>query len=231
MTRYILFIAVSVISFLFFGAANNPGHNELLNEDVNKVSAIIHSYDSLLTGNNLSFAAFEMAYKAYYTLLKKKKLDNDSLITIIDYSQTSDKERFYVMDIKNREMVYKSLVAHGQNSGVLIAERFSNQRSSHQSSLGLFLTSNTYSGKHGYSLRLEGLEKGLNDNALKRAIVIHGADYVSYEYIEKNGRLGRSFGCPALPVALSENIINQIKEGSCLFIYHPSLRTKYGLDS
>lgn len=228
MTRYFVLSSATIILFLFFKANNNPEHNKLLYEDVNKVNEIIRSFDSLLINTRLSYEAFEMAYKGYFSLLKNNKLENDSLITIIDYSKPSSKDRFYIFDIKNRTVIYKSLVAHGQNSGNLTADKFSNQKSSHQSSLGLFITLNTYIGKHGYSLRIEGLEKGLNDNARKRAIVIHGANYVSSDYIKKNGRLGRSFGCPALPIVKSKEIINLIKEGSCVFIYHPSLRSKYG---
>lgn len=125
--------------------------------------------------------------------------------------------------MKNQKIVKISLVAHGKNSGVNIAKSFSNKRHSRKSSLGLYITSETYEGKHGYSLRLDGMSTGLNDNARKRAIVIHGADYVSESFIEKNDRLGRSFGCPALTENEVEEIINLIKEGSCLFIYHPSL--------
>jgi hypothetical protein len=111
------------------------------------------------------------------------------------------------------------LVAHGKNSGENFAESFSNVPESLMSSPGFFITAETYTGKHGYSLRVDGLEKGINDNARVREIVIHGADYVSDDYIKKYGRLGRSWGCPALPAALSNKIIDKIKEGTCLFVY------------
>jgi hypothetical protein len=115
----------------------------------------------------------------------------------------------------------KSLVAHGKNSGVNYAESYSNQRYSNKSSLGFYVTGETYTGKHGYSLRLKGLESGINDNAYKRAIVIHPAKYVSREFINKFGRLGRSYGCPAIPLENHGEIINMIKGKTCLFIYYP----------
>lgn len=182
-------------------------------------------FDSLIFRSGISVSAFNTAFVAYSEHQKNHSFLKDSLLVIIDYSKPSGEERFFIFDIKNKSILDKSLVAHGQNSGEVSAERFSNKLQSHQSSLGLFVTANTYEGRHGYSLQIEGLEKNLNDNALKRAIVIHGASYVSYDYIEKNGRLGRSFGCPALPVEKTHQIIDQIKGGSCLYVYHHSIET------
>ena len=167
--------------------------------------------------------AINLALNGYFALKSKKLLQNDSLLTIIDFSSPSTERRLFVLDLKNQKIVKNTLVAHGKNSGVNIAESFSNKRHSRKSSLGLYLTNETYFGKHGYSLRLDGMSNGLNDQARKRAIVIHGANYVSDSFIENNGRIGRSFGCPALPNNEAEEIINLIKDGSCLFIYHPSL--------
>jgi hypothetical protein len=124
-----------------------------------------------------------------------------------------------VIDLHDKKLIYKCLVAHGRNSGENTADSYSNEQESLKSSLGFYITKETYTGKNGYSLRLEGLEKGINDNAMAREIVIHGADYVSEEFIKKNGRLGRSWGCPALPAGLSKEIIDKISNGSCLFIY------------
>ncbi len=191
--------------------------------NVRNVQKAITGYIPLLEKIGLDTGAFKLALNGYQELLGKNLLRNDSLLTIVDYSKSSDKERLFILDIKNRKIVDKSLVAHGQQSGTILASKFSNQRLSHMSSLGLFLTSSTYFGKHGYSLRIDGLEKGVNDNARERAIVFHGASYVSPGYIQQNGRLGRSFGCPALPYDKTEEIIDLIKNGSCLFIYHPSL--------
>ena len=125
----------------------------------------------------------------------------------------------YVIDLDSKSLLFHSLVAHGQKTGGNKAYHFSNKSESHKSSLGFFKTAETYSGKHGYSLRLDGLEKGINDHARTRAIVIHGADYVSQKFIQKYGRLGRSWGCPALPVEVSKKIIETISGGTCLFVF------------
>jgi hypothetical protein len=164
----------------------------------------------------ISFEIFNTAITGYQevTNLKKK-----NLISIIDFSMPSTKKRFFVIDLENKRLIYKCFVAHGKNSGDNYAESFSNKPGSLKSSLGFFITAETYFGKHGYSLRLEGLEKGINDNARTRELVIHGANYVSEVFIKKNGRLGRSWGCPALPVENSKEIIDKISGGSCLFIY------------
>lgn len=146
--------------------------------------------------------------------LKKK-----NIITIIDFSKPSTEERFLVIDLENKKILYKCLVAHGKNTGENYAKEFSNKPGSLMSSLGFYLTGKTYSGENGYSMRLEGLEKGINDKAGEREIVIHGAAYVSKEFINKYGRLGRSWGCPALPKEVSKEIIDLISGGSCLFIY------------
>jgi hypothetical protein len=164
----------------------------------------------------LSFEIFEQALAGYRQLdVFKKK----NILTIIDYSKPSSEKRLYVIDLENKKLIYNCLVAHGKNSGEEMATVFSNQPESLKSSLGFFLTAETYVGDNGYSLRLDGLEKGINDNARLRDIVIHGADYVSQKFIDENGRLGRSWGCPALPPEVSKEIIDIISEGSCLYIY------------
>ncbi|MBN1117116.1 MAG: murein L,D-transpeptidase catalytic domain family protein [Bacteroidales bacterium] len=227
MTRKVLLALLILVSILFIKGKGKTEYTASLVNDVEKARTLLNSYKSLLVENNINTEAFEFAYAGFLTLQGWGELKNDSLLTIVDYSKPSVEDRFIILDIKNRKLIYKSLVAHGQNSGLNIAEDFSNKQQSHKSSLGLYLTSNTYSGKHGYSLRLKGLEEGINNNAWKRAIVVHGAEYVSHEFIQKNGRLGRSFGCPALPTKATEQIINLIKEGTCLYIYHPSIKTIY----
>jgi hypothetical protein len=161
-----------------------------------------------------------------YALEGWEKLENNlqkPLLTVIDFSLPSTEKRLWIIDLATREIVLNTVVAHGRNSGNLMAEKFSNQPESYQSSLGFYKTAETYQGKHGYSLRLDGLENGFNDQARSRAIVIHGADYAREEFAKSTGRLGRSLGCPALPPELSAKVIDLIKEGSLLFIYGQDL--------
>ncbi len=170
--------------------------------------------------NNIDYRVLRKAMTGYYTLKKKGELKNQKVLTIIDYNQPSVKKRLFVIDMDRNRLLASSLVAHGKNSGQNRAVKFSNVPGSFKSSLGFFVTDRTYEGKHGYSLRLRGLERGINDNALMRNIVIHGADYVSSDFIRRHGRLGRSLGCPALPFSVYRQVIDLIKGGSCLFIYN-----------
>lgn len=164
----------------------------------------------------LSFGIFSSAVSGSRTIDRVK---NKKIISIIDYSKPSTEKRFYVIDLEKRQLLYRSLVAHGMGSGDNMAEIFSNESDSHKSTLGFFVTAETYTGENGYSLRLDGIEPGINDNARNRDLVIHGAKYVSDEYIRRYGRLGRSWGCPALPVDVSMSIIDKISGGTCLFIF------------
>jgi hypothetical protein len=150
------------------------------------------------------------------------KLMNDSVISIIDFSLSSAKKRLFVIDIKHCKVLFNTYVAHGKNSGTEYAREFSNNPRSKKSSLGFYVTGDTYSGDNGYSLHLEGEEKGINNNAYNRAIVMHGAPYVNETYIKSNGFIGRSFGCPAVPQNIYKPLIDQIKNGSCLFFYSPN---------
>jgi hypothetical protein len=177
-------------------------------------------YDSLqLDMQGLSRNAFELAIRGMEKLIQSGFPLKDNIISIADFSQPSTEKRLYVIDLNDYSLLYRTYVAHGRNSGTVEAQQFSNRVSSYKSSLGFYVTGNTYRGKHGYSLRLEGLEKGINDNAGKRAIVVHGADYVAESAIRSLGYLGRSQGCPAIPEELHRPIINEIKDGTCLFIY------------
>ena len=168
-----------------------------------------------------NFDSFSKAFEGYEQLKNQGKIEND-VLTIIDFSLSSSEERLWVIDMKTKTILLQSLVAHGRNSGAAMATRFSNVSESYQSSLGFYTTAEVYQGKHGFSLRLDGMEKGINDNARNRAVVIHGADYVSKSFIKQHGRLGRSQGCPAVPYEVHETLINTIKNKSCLFIYHSS---------
>ena len=168
-----------------------------------------------------NFESFSKAFEGYEQLKNQGKIEND-VLTIVDFSLPSTEERMWVIDMKTKTILLQSLVAHGRNSGDNMATNFSNVSESFQSSLGFYTTGEVYQGKHGFSLRLDGMEKGINDNARNRAVVIHGADYVSKSFIKQHGRLGRSQGCPAVPYEVHETLINTIKNKSCLFIYHPS---------
>lgn len=180
-------------------------------------------YDSLhLDFNGLSRQAFEYARQGWEKLKAEGKLLNESILSIIDFSQPSREKRLFIIDLENYRLLYHTHVAHGQNSGREWATQFSNRNSSHMSSPGFYLTRETYQGRHGLSLRLEGLERGINDQAYSRSIVVHGASYVSESMASRQGYIGRSHGCPAVPDELSTPIIQTIKNGTCLFIYHPS---------
>ena len=145
----------------------------------------------------------------------------DRLLTVIDYSKASTEPRLWVLDLEREQVLFEELVAHGRGSGENYATRFSNAEGSHQTSLGLFRTADTYVGTNGYSLRLDGLEAGINDRARDRAIVMHGAPYVSEDHLRAVGRLGRSHGCPALRTAIARTVIDTIKDGSLVFAYYP----------
>lgn len=165
--------------------------------------------------------SFSQALKGFYAL-KEKGLIQKDILTLVDFSLSSNFKRLWVIDLTTNTILFQSLVAHGRNTGDEFANSFSNAEKSFKSSLGFYATGEIYTGKHGMSLRLDGLEKGVNSNARARGVVMHAADYVSNSFIKCNKRLGRSEGCPAIPVELSNEIINAIKNKSCLFIYFPA---------
>ena len=186
------------------------------------VSRVKSVYDSLqLDLAGLSKQAYDYAVRGYEKLVSQGKLLNQSIIAIVDFSQPSSQKRLYVLDMKNYKVLFNTLVAHGRNSGKEWATYFSNKPSSFKSSPGFYITGQTYSGSNGYSLKLNGVENGINDKAMKRAIVMHGADYVNESFISSRGYIGRSQGCPAVPVRDAKNIINTIRDGACLYIYAP----------
>jgi hypothetical protein len=160
--------------------------------------------------------------QGYKVLVASGKIKNDKIISIVDFGMASGKKRLFVIDLKNSKILYNTYVSHGRNSGREMASNFSNQPESFMSSPGFYVTRDTYIGKHGYSLRLNGEEKGINDNALNRAIVMHSAAYVDESVVRSQGFVGRSLGCPAVPEKLHKGIIDNIKNGTCLFIYSPS---------
>ena len=164
---------------------------------------------------------FELALGAVTCAVRSGSIEDPSTLTVIDYSRPSTAKRLWVFDLREQSLLYEELVAHGQGSGENLATSFSNEPDSHQSSLGLFLTEDTYVGKNGYSLRLRGLDEGFNDRAYERAIVMHGAPYVSDEVARTNGRLGRSWGCPALREGVARAIIDRVKGAGLVFAYYP----------
>lgn len=186
------------------------------------ISNKLSIYDSLhLQAAGLSKKIYTMALKGMAKLVRARHI-KDNLLAIVDFSQPSNNKRLYVIDLNTSQLLYNTWVAHGVKTGKLNATSFSNKASSCKSSLGFYVTGNAYQGSNGYSLKLQGMEKGINDGAMRRGIVIHGADYVCEGLIESQGYIGRSWGCPAVAPEISEQLIDLLKEGSCLFIYAPT---------
>jgi hypothetical protein len=184
-------------------------------------SALIFSHMELEKAG-LSEKAFEYAWRGYHNLVKQGRIRNTSVLSICDFSQSSSARRMYVLDLQHQKLLYRTYVAHGQNSGSEYAESFSNEQDSYKSSLGFYVTQKTYYGRNGLSLHLNGVDKGYNDMAIKRNIVLHGSAYVGDRYLQSFGTLGTSLGCPAIPAAISSRIIRKVRDGSCFFIYHPT---------
>jgi len=177
-------------------------------------------YDSLkLDSLELSRAAYTKAVKGFLTLVARGEVANPDVLSIIDFTLPSNKKRLFVLDMQTNSLLFNTLVAHGRNSGKLTATRFSNRSNSFMSSIGFYVTGDTFMGQHGYSLRLVGKERGFNDHVFNRNIIMHPAGYVSEEHVRLWGFLGRSEGCPAIPQELDAAIIDKIRGGSCLFLY------------
>jgi hypothetical protein len=177
-----------------------------------------------LQDSGLNEQAFEYAWLGYHKLLKKGVLRKKDVLSICDFSQSSGSKRMYVIDVRNKRLLYHTYVAHGIQSGQEYANAFSNTPESNKSSLGFYVTRKTYYGSNGLSLRIDGLDKGFNNLASERNIVIHGAPYVSERILHKYGVMGTTFGCPAIPEEMTKQIIPVLKNGSCFFIYYPSKR-------
>ena len=222
MKKVLIFFSILLI------ASNNFAEEKLVTENIveniqqpveqkpQKIIIDVKSvYDSLNIKDKINYPIFQKAYLGYVQISNK----NPGVLVIIDYSKPSNQERFYVLDLNKKKLVYSTRVAHSKNSGLEIPLQFSDDPNSYQSSLGFFVTLGEYNGAYGYSLRLKGLEENINANAEDRAIVIHGGDIVEDEYIKKFGFAGRSLGCPVLPYSLTRQIIDFIKHGRVLFIY------------
>lgn len=201
-------------SFLARNMAENAVH-PLTFED-----SIQHLYNEIgLESYDLSFEVFKYGMIGYYNLQQEGKLNNKNLLSIIDFTKASTKKRFYTIDLVNLQVKYYTYVSHGKNTGEDMAQSFSNTVHSNQSSLGFYVTGETYIGSKGYSLKLDGTEHGFNDKIRERAVVMHDAEYVSEYWIKQYGRLGRSQGCPALPKGIAKEVIDTIKDRTAIFAY------------
>ncbi|HZL08583.1 MAG TPA: murein L,D-transpeptidase catalytic domain family protein [Prolixibacteraceae bacterium] len=208
------------VLFLLIPAVNNAGITEFKSEKVvnNDLYTFVHLADS-----GLSRDVFNLAIKGLNKLDINGKLQNPNIVTIADYSQSSNKKRLYVIDLKNKKLLFNTYVAHGRNTGEEYARSFSNEEGSHKSSLGFYITEHSIVGSHtGFSLLINGVEKGFNDHAVERAIIMHAAEYATENFIKKYGRLGRSYGCPSVPPEMNKPIIDAIQGGTCLFLYNPN---------
>ncbi len=209
-------LMLNLLNYLPGKAFGNP--DLLFNE-----KSSLTLYESLDFGGyeKPAFEIFNQALAGYQKLKALQKLSDKEIITLIDFSKSANKKRLWIIDLKNSKVLKHTLVAHGRNTGDEYAQYFSNTPQSNQSSLGFYVTGGTYIGKHGISLKLHGAEAGINDNAEKRSIVMHAAEYVSEAFIKRVGRLGRSQGCPAVPVEEHQEIIKTLANKTCLFIYYP----------
>lgn len=213
--RILLILSISLLLTSFKIPRTSPTTIPVSTAAPSNTSVHLQLFEDFGLEQMISVEAFEYAMQGAEHIDSKK----EDIITIIDFSLPSTAKRMVVLNLATKEILYHSIVSHGKNSGENYATSFSNIHSSYQSSLGFYTTENTYIGRNGYSLVLNGLEKGTNDQAKARAVVIHGADYCSEDFIKATGRNGRSYGCPALPRALNQEIIDTIKEGSLLYIY------------
>ena len=205
-------------------ATNNTDPKLVASTNTVNLSAKIEVIYNSLNANNFALPqmnCFKRAMEGFYTLKQKGLIEKD-IITVIDFSLSSTKKRLWVIDLTTNTILYNTVVSHGMKSGGEFATSFSNEQSSNKSSLGFYTTGETYMGKHGISLKLDGQERGINHNARARAVVMHGAGYANPSILKSQGYLGRSQGCPAIPEAVKNEIIKTIKGKSCLFIYHPS---------
>ncbi|OWP64814.1 hypothetical protein CDA63_00170 [Hymenobacter amundsenii] len=180
--------------------------------------------DLQVENQGLRFEVFEKAMTGYLNLEKDGKIGDKEMLTVVDFGLPSTEKRLWVLDLESKQVKFHTLVAHGHNSGENMATNFSNENESNMSSLGFYVTEGEYVGKHGRSLKLAGLDEGYNTNALMRSVVMHGADYVSEDFIRQNGRLGRSLGCPALPMDQKDAIIESIGGQTTMFINGPDTR-------
>jgi hypothetical protein len=195
----------------------NPAQVQLLQRATDSIYNLVG-----LENYGLGKEAFFFACKGYQYLLNKGALKKKNLLTICDYSQSSNNKRLYVVDLATNTVLYNTYVSHGRNSGEEYATSFSNIENSNKSSLGFLVTDDTYHGVAGYSMRFVGMESGINDHVRSRSIVFHGSKFVNEAVMQRRGIIGRSLGCPAVPDGMQKDIIDAIKGGSCFYIYNPA---------
>lgn len=197
------------------------------------IRAVYNGFDFAKNGD-LKYEVFEKAMTGYLNLRAAGKLNTRRpVLTVCDFTRSSSQYRMWVLDLEKKKVIIHHYVAHGQGTGDEFAKAFSNVNESHQSSMGFYVTGDTYQGEHGTSLRLHGMDAGWNSAAYDRGIVIHGADYVCRESVQAQGRIGRSWGCPAVNNRLAPEIINAIRGGTALYIFYPNkqyMKTAYWLN-
>jgi len=202
---------------------NGFSARELLQKYISNIYESAH-----LQQSGLGLDVFDKAVTGFMNLKAGNMVPQTSFIlTVVDLAKSSHEKRMWIVDLLDKELILNTYAAHGHGSGDDMATSFSNKIDSHQSSLGFYITKGTYFGKHGLSLKLSGQERGFNDNAEARAVVIHGANYIGDSRLS-SPYMGRSFGCPAVPQELSDKVINLLKNGTCLFIYHPTQQYLHG---
>ena len=211
--------ALFLLVFFVFAIGSATGARE--KAAVRNTTPVAASAWSQAARGTIDPRVFDLALGAVQCAVRSGAIADPSTLTVIDYSKPSSEKRLWVFDLRSHDLLYEELVAHGQGSGDNFANVFSNEPDTHASSLGLFLTEDTYVGKNGYSLRLKGLDDGFNHRAGERAIVMHGAPYVSEDFVKANGRLGRSWGCPALRAGVAREVIDRVRGSGLLFAYYP----------
>jgi hypothetical protein len=221
-TALIVFSIVLIPSFYIFPVHTCQAFHTVIKDPVASFEQHVqYLYETIgLKKKGLDFDLFRHALVGYFNLKRRGALPKEGIISIIDFCKSCNENRFYVIDLSRQKVLYHTLVAHGRHSGNVYARHFSNKRGSLKSSIGFFVTSDTYDGEHGYSLYLDGMDAGFNDNARVRGIVMHGAYYVGRSVIKQYGRIGRSQGCPALPAGPHIDIIDAIAGGTCLFQFY-----------
>jgi len=214
---------ISIIACLLLRSLNANslrGYNSVLPKTIIESKSEVLFQQLNLEQLGLAKEVFDISLAGYNKLLNKGNIKSH-ILSIVDFTKSANKKRLFVIDLDNGKLLFNTLVAHGKNSGEEFAKYFSNEPSSLKSSLGFYTTMESFYGSHGLGMKLKGLEPGFNDKAEERAIVMHGATYVCNDFVCKYGRLGKSFGCPSVPMEVHTQIINAIKGGSCLFIYYP----------